>query len=603
MTITRKFALDGVSPNLQFGKDGLRLDANLNGLAFEARNPTNSALVHIKAAPGVAPDDVVVKSQLDGFNGFQIILGDVSSQGDGSWSPGAVPLTESTLVSEAVDRLNEVLFLLVPKQPVAFPNASLTVTGVGSSPRLAAGFTDNTGGVTGLVAGGIATRVTSASITTNTFNDTGPGDEGTVTLLLNGNNVGEVTLTGSGDNGTYGSGLVISDQKDFPTETPGFWKSVDIGVASLAVSVGLNRIAIQHSAAGATPDLPFVRDTMTTTPTLSAGLVTVFASGTLSYSSSVPHFGTDGVIAVGMAISNLAGQTYYGGTDPLTISGTNSIFTPQTFTYAEMGISTPIAANTTAPVAITPVQVPIDGNLHGSGLVQAVLRNVNGTMASTSVSATSVLVKRGVAASTRIDEMSIPVTGLGTTPNANNAQRLGGLAAGDNPSGSGSTFVPSGALAVHEAAVVGGILRHDVTNYSLGHVPAGPDFSTGRSGAQYFTLSFQRAAVSTFRITVTGTYAGCWVKLPGVSDNSAISPEGSAANGWWDATRLYDGIGVPGKTGDALRGCALGAVMSGSGTFTITFGTASSTDATGNTIMVRFRLNAGQSISSVSISN
>ena len=59
-----------------------------------------------------------------------------------------------------------------------------------------------------------------------------------------------------------------------------------------------------------------------------------------------------------------------------------------------------------------------------------------------------------------------------------------------------------------------------------------------------------------------------------------------------------------GETGDTLAGCAVGAVMSGgSGAFQITFGTESSTNATSNEILIRFRLNAGQSITALSFTN
>ncbi len=44
--------------------------------------------------------------------------------------------------------------------------------------------------------------------------------------------------------------------------------------------------------------------------------------------------------------------------------------------------------------------------------------------------------------------------------------------------------------------------------------------------------------------------------------------------------------------------------MSGaSGTFALTFGAQSSTNAAGNVILVRFRLNAGQSVTALAFSN
>jgi hypothetical protein len=65
---------------------------------------------------------------------------------------------------------------------------------------------------------------------------------------------------------------------------------------------------------------------------------------------------------------------------------------------------------------------------------------------------------------------------------------------------------------------------------------------------------------------------------------------------------LYGGAGIPGNQGGAngSLGCALGAVANGSGSWTATFGTLSSTSSANNIILVRFKLSAGQSISALS---
>jgi hypothetical protein len=105
-----------------------------------------------------------------------------------------------------------------------------------------------------------------------------------------------------------------------------------------------------------------------------------------------------------------------------------------------------------------------------------------------------------------------------------------------------------------------------------------------------------------FKINITGTYIGCWIKLPGVTDDAAIAP--NALNGWLDASLSYDGSGVPGEAGDTAAGCAVGTVMGGgSGSFTITFGTQTSSNATGNEILVRLKLNANQSVTALTFSN
>ena len=146
---------------------------------------------------------------------------------------------------------------------------------------------------------------------------------------------------------------------------------------------------------------------------------------------------------------------------------------------------------------------------------------------------------------------------------------------------------------VYEAIVRGGTLRHDTTNYSTGYLPVGLDLSSGRSGNQYFQVLLTRAAVSEFKIVVTGTYAGCFVCLP---ENSTWTTGLSNTNGWADMSNAYSGAGNP---NNADNGCALGTLMSGSsGSFTCVFGEESSSNGN-NKILVRFKLTSGQSITNI----
>lgn len=538
-----------------------------------------------------------VRQALEGLepdiDGYKVPLGDVSSSGDGDFGDGAVPLDPEMSASEAIDRMNEVLGKLVPAQPPEFPNGTLSVSNTaGSSPRLASGVTDNAGST--LAAGDAVTRITAAGVSSFSFGDVGPGDSGTVAVLINGSVVGSRALNGTSDNGSY-AGLVISDQKDFPVSTPGFWKSIDVALNLVAAPIGVNKARITHSGAGQTNEAFFVRDGLTSAPAVSSGSVAEAVQGVLAYSSGVPHYGTGASLTVGCSISNLAGETYYGGSDPLVLSG--APISTRTLGYAALGITTPIARQTTAAQAISAQTVAVDGSGHTSGKIAATARNVNGASSATDLGGPTILIKRG-SAGARIDETAVTVSGLGSSPNSDPAARKS-LGSGDTPAGAASAWNQTTTPAAHEATVVAGVLKHDRTDYSEGYLPVGPDLSTGRDGAQYATFTFRRTARSTFRIAVSGSYAGCWVRLPGVSDAQPNAP-----GGWWNAFKPYDGAGVPGEAGDADAGCALGSVMTGaSGTFQITFGTASSTSATDNEIQVRFRLNAGQSITALSFTN
>ena len=194
------------------------------------------------------------------------------------------------------------------------------------------------------------------------------------------------------------------------------------------------------------------------------------------------------------------------------------------------------------------------------------------------------------ATTSQVDEDNILISSLGT--GSGNGIRVNAGASSDTPTPVSSTFNASATPAVYEAIVRGGTLRHDVTNYTS-YLPVGPNYSSGRSGTQYFQVLLTRAAVSQMSIVVTGSYAGCFVCLP---ENSTWTTGLSNTNGWADMFDAYSGAGNP---NNADNGCAFGTVMSGSsGTFTCVFGEESSSNGN-NKILVRFKLTSGQSITNV----
>ena len=147
---------------------------------------------------------------------------------------------------------------------------------------------------------------------------------------------------------------------------------------------------------------------------------------------------------------------------------------------------------------------------------------------------------------------------------------------------------------------MGGDLRHDVTDYSntSNWLPVGPDFSSGRTGNQYFQMQFIQSAISQFNISYTGALAGCWVCMP---DNSTWTTSLSGKNGWADMFQAYRGAGVPTT---AEPGCSSGGLMdTNGGTFTCVFGTESSSNDSNNRVLIRFKLTSGQSISDISFSD
>ena len=190
------------------------------------------------------------------------------------------------------------------------------------------------------------------------------------------------------------------------------------------------------------------------------------------------------------------------------------------------------------------------------------------------------------------------------------AQRIENPGSTDTPSFSASATVfnsETSTLETYDATVVGDVLSHDETDYSSGHLPAGPDLSAGRSGDQYFTFKFVRTSTSKFDVKFTGTLAGCWVAVPGSTIDSA-----SSLNGWVDMATSYAGAGVPGANtgsgGNGSNGCAFTSgdrIIDGTtysnDTFTLTLGDQNGTNATGNNILVRIKLEDGDSLTALSV--
>jgi hypothetical protein len=207
--------------------------------------------------------------------------------------------------------------------------------------------------------------------------------------------------------------------------------------------------------------------------------------------------------------------------------------------------------------------------------------------------------------SVAIDEGNV-VIGSTIGSGSGNAVRIVNPGSGNTPAYTANAAAfnsQTSTLQSYDATVVAAVLKHDVTNYSTGYLPVGPNLSTGRTGDQYFTFKFIRSSVSKFDIQYTGTLAGLWVALPGSTIDTT-----SSLNGWLDTSTAYGGAGIPGATspGNGSNGCALGAVapLGSSVTnrrVTATFGTVSSSSTATNEIYVRIRLTSGQSLTALSL--
>ena len=112
----------------------------------------------------------------------------------------------------------------------------------------------------------------------------------------------------------------------------------------------------------------------------------------------------------------------------------------------------------------------------------------------------------------------------------------------------------------------------------------------------YITWLVRRACVSQMKIAIDGSYSGLWIKLVGLDDVFT-----KALNGWLNMMELYSGAGTQ-VIGSNSTGCAVGTAATGhSGTFIGTFGIQSSSFATNNNILIRFRLEGSNVLRSLAI--
>ena len=331
------------------------------------------------------------------------------------------------------------------------------------------------------------------------------------------------------------------------------------------------------------------------------------ASTSLTYSSTVPHYNSSTSFTITFDVNKLSGDMYPTSDTFVTGTAGGAFQAPSNKTYAQASVTTPLARNLyvssgNASVSTT-ASITTGFGSSSSGPSISVTNSYN-TGSSTFTTGSTVLYKTGTG--NNIEETSIPITSIGT--GSGNALRIINPGSTDTPAysaGASAFNSQTSTLQTYDSTVVAAVLKHDQTNYSTGYLPAGPNLSSGRSGAQYFTFKFTRTVVSKFDITWTGTIAGLWVALPGSTIDST-----SSLNGWLDMSTAYAGAGVPGANtgagGNGSNGCSLGGIAplnsaQTNKSVTATFGTVSSSSTATNEIYVRIKLTSGQTVTALSL--
>ena len=598
--------------NLVFSANTITSDTGIIALGSASNiRITGGAINYVLSTDGtgtLAWQDIAAVVTAGNISGNSITLGSNSA---GKLVSNATSLTTATSVTNGIALLNEVLGKLVPPSPPAFPNAtSIAVSSLSTYRMTNFTQTDNTANTRNVAGGSTVTSVRrAASYTTNTITTVGPGDTGTVRVYLNNADAGNVALTGS-SNGTY-SNLVIASNQDYhnvvSSVAAGFWFSFNATAAG-NVPAGWNDVTLWHTGvpAGTNTVGWYYDNSAPGTPTFYSTNIAIL-SASLTYSSTVPHYNSSTTANISFSVNKLSGDMYPTSDTFVTGSAGGAFAAPTGVTYATAGVTTPLARNLyvssgNANVATTTSIISGFGS-SSSGPSVSVSNSYNSGTASFSPGAT-VLYKTGT--STVIEETSIVVTSVGT--GSGNALRIENPGSSDTPSHSASATAfnsTSSTLQTYDTTVVAAVLKHDQTNYSTGYLPPGPNLSSGRSGAQYFTFKFTRTVVSKFDVTWTGNIAGLWVSLPGSTIDST-----STLNGWLDMNVAYAGAGVPGANtgagGNGSNGCSLGGIapLNSSQTnksVTATFGTVSSSSTATNEIYVRIKLTSGQTVSALSL--
>ena len=582
-----------------------------------------------------------------------------------TWAPGTTSSTSKdtatlTLLSHTTALPSSIpdsttaqikVYASAPTPPDGLSTKALVFNSTtGSSPYLAANFTDNTPSTT-LSAGNTVKRVTATSgnIDSDTITSYAyDADAGTLEAKVNNVVDGSITLSTNNETGSTAS-LTITDEEDYNLLNasgsstsfsnsiyhPGLYSGFKAKVSTPAtgVSNGVNSMQLSHSTTGDTNTVEFVKDTMTATPTSSIGTITENVAGTYRYISGVPYYntGSPSLTLTGSTVENFVGQTYQNTTSPVEIEGaTNSestsgdVINNLDFTYSNIdGASTMLSggipsANTGvgSPYAISSLTLLITTSSRSS--IQSIkmrAKNSNGS-GSFDIDNTK-LIQVHTAGPSGINEESIAVANsLGNGTYTDDGKRISDFLSEttDTPSFTSSTNFYTNSLFTGAVAVAGtqeattrwGDIKHFVTDLSTGYLPAGPDRSAD-TGTQYFTFAFRRQVVANFDIDINSTgIAGMWIAAPGTAIDSA-----SGLNGWIECTSQYAGAGVPGSDtgngGNGSNGCALtGADVVPTGSsinsaYTMTLGSENMSNATNNVVLVRVALASSKQITSISI--
>ena len=490
---------------------------------------------------------------------------------------------------------------------------------------------------------------------TNDSNGTGSTVNQTVTASINASASGArafTTAEGGSNDGTH-TKLVISNHRDFDAVDGAYPQrlylvaTAKVSQALTDFSTGVNAVRIESSAGGNTGYVHVVKDLLTGAPTTTIGTLAEGTAGSKRYISGIPYYNsgsptvTIGATGSKTTVANFTGQAYQDTASPHEVafdsnheSTTGNVLAsnPTQFTYANIdGSSTML--NSGIPVKNTGVgsaytlgalTVPLTSSSRRSiQTIKALSRNANGDGGYSS-SSTKIQVYTDSLLTLDNEAGGITVSdslGAGFDDDAVRISGFGSLSS-DTPSlfdSSNANYYTdsawSGAVTVagtNEAISRFGTIKHFTTDLSSGYLPVGPDLNTGRDGgeAQYYTFAFRRTGINNFNLTMSGKVSGMFIAMPGNTTLDAAS--GGSDNGWLNCSATYEGAGVPGSDlgngGNGGNGCAFNSgdrvvdnTTYSAKEFTFTFGTEGTSNTSTNVVLIRIKLESGDSVTALAI--
>lgn len=587
-----------------------------NGDTLYARTITGGDNINVSNGNGVNDNPTIALNHTISLTGTIFSSGSITSSGNIKFN--------GNLLDSQGQELNTIINKLIPPKPPAFPSTqSLSFSPSQSSHRLCSSFTPATNNNNVSVsAGNSITTLMTSTYTTNSISNVGfnPSNTGTLSVIKNGTSVGTknfVELTSSINNtGNFGDLRITSNADAFsfyPSINSGFWQIFTTNATGL-LSSGWNVISISGGP-------PLDRAVSVTgyydlnsvnlgVPILSGPSLVTGVGGALIYSSSVPHY--SGSVTIRFSGQKLSGDTY-----PAAIAnnvGATSALPGTSLNRVALGLPDILPQNAATSATGLTYNAVLSPNFASisSGNVGPTIILINSAGSSSSLSitpTTNYLIKNlSGKISTILQEDNIPST-LGD----NYAYRISGYNYGDNPTvGVTGVWNSLATLSSGDAALVGGIISHNVINYSSGYTPVGPNLGANSRSTdvpQYFTLRVHaNSSVSKIKIAIGSTtgIAGLWLRLPkNPSANSAGTNYEwntllNSTNGWIAANMGTDTALFSSTSFGAADGAfvPLNTPLNSNTSYTMSFRIFSS-----DTIDIRFRLNSPQSINYILISS